>query len=109
MISGVMHAASMLILPSPSNLSLGDRTLGIFYFFLWQAAAVTLEDFFQWCYRGPKLGGWASILGYAWVVGSFWFSLPLAGDTMLRLRMGEDVPLPFSMFQSLVQKVPIVL
>ncbi|KAI1120231.1 membrane bound O-acyl transferase family-domain-containing protein [Nemania abortiva] len=104
LISGAMHAGSMLILPSPANLTLAERTVGIAGFFVWQAAAITFEDFVQWVWKlthgddTSPVAWWMRVLGYAWVVASFWVSLPMAGDVMLRLRMGQDTPLPFTAF-----------
>ncbi|KAI0114680.1 membrane bound O-acyl transferase family-domain-containing protein [Hypoxylon sp. NC0597] len=109
-ISGAFHAGSMLILPSPVNITQSERTVGILLYFLWQALAITLEDFIQWTWRrvfGPKPPGWSTVVGYVWVVCSFWFSLPLAGDVMVRIRLGQDPPLPFSVFTSLVERVPL--
>ena len=109
-ISGVMHAGSMVILPSPRNITLEERTLGIFLFFVYQALAITLEDFVQWLYRrvcGPSSpGSWSTWIGYVWVAFSFWYSLPLAGNVMLRLRIGEDAPLSYSIVMPLIEKVP---
>ncbi|OTA92441.1 hypothetical protein M434DRAFT_31826 [Hypoxylon sp. CO27-5] len=109
-ISGAFHAGSMLILPSPVNITLSERTVGILLYFLWQALAITLEDFVQWTWRqvfGPKTPGWSTVVGYVWVVCSFWFSLPLAGDVMARIRLGQDPPLPSPVFTSLVERVPL--
>ncbi|KAI8632625.1 membrane bound O-acyl transferase family-domain-containing protein [Xylariaceae sp. FL1651] len=116
-ISGIMHAGSMVILPSPANLTLADRTVGIFCFFVWQAVAITLEDLMQWVWKlsRDRVGGqpvassspplWVTVLGYVWVVASFWFSLPMAGGVMLKLRMGQDTPLPVSAFGWLINHV----
>lgn len=108
-ISGLMYAGSMAILPSPRNLSLQESTLGVFLLFLYQALAITLEDVVQWVYRKIRverpMGPWAAYVGYVWVVFSFWHLLPLAGDVMLRLRMGQDAPLLCSVFMPLVEKV----
>ncbi|KAI1176310.1 membrane bound O-acyl transferase family-domain-containing protein [Nemania sp. FL0916] len=110
-ISGAMHAGSMLILPCPANLTLADRTVGMIVFFMWQAAAITVEDFVQWAWElfygddTSPVARWATVLGYAWVVTSFWISLPMAGDVMLRLRMGQDTPIPFTVFSWLIKHV----
>ncbi|KAI1182832.1 membrane bound O-acyl transferase family-domain-containing protein [Nemania serpens] len=111
LISGAMHAGSMLILPSPANLTLAERTVGIFGFFAWQAAAITSEDLVQWAWKSVHGGDsspaawWTRALGYAWVVVSFWVSLPMAGDVMLRLRMGQDTPLPFTAFGGVLKHI----
>ncbi|KAI0107213.1 membrane bound O-acyl transferase family-domain-containing protein [Nemania sp. FL0031] len=110
LISGTMHAGSMLILPSPANLTLAERTVGILGFFAWQAAAITIEDLVQWIWKSvheddTSPTAWTTALGYAWVVASFWFSLPMAGDVMLRMRMGQDPPLPFTAFGGFVKYI----
>lgn len=108
-VSGVFHAASILLMPSPANVSFNERTAGIMYYFLWQAAVITLEDFLQWAWKRafgePK--GPTHVLGYLWVICSFWISLPWAGDVMLRVKMGEVAPLPTAWTAGLVERIPL--
>ncbi|KAK7909130.1 hypothetical protein PG985_015008 [Apiospora marii] len=112
-ISAVMHAGSMVILPSPVNISLAERTVGLVVFFLWQAFAISVEDFVQWAYGritgGHSGGSWHPWFGYMWVVCSFWYSLPHAGGVFLRLRMGQDSPLPFSVFRPLAERLSLAM
>lgn len=79
------------------------------YYFLWQAAAITFEDFVQWgwkrVFRPPK--GPVHLIGYIWVICSFWFSLPWAGDVMMRVKMGEVSPFPFAISAPLVSRIPL--
>lgn len=93
--SGLMHAQSILMMPSPINITFEDRTNGIMWFFLLQAAAITVEDFVQWSLRhmGLSFTNHSAIrtyFGYTWVVAFFWYSLPFAGDVCLRIRSGEQ-------------------
>lgn len=111
-LSGAFHALSQRQMPRPVDVSDGDVVVGFFLFFLWQALAITFEDFAQYCWRGClKRCGIddsrlvARIVGYVWVTSCIWTSLPLAGDTFLRLRMGEDHMLPFDLTGSLVSRV----
>lgn len=79
------------------------------YYFVWQAFAITIEDLVQWLWKqafGTWRSKWFPIVGYFWVVFSFWFSLPWAGDVMMRVKMGEVSPLP-SLFASTVSKIPL--
>jgi len=99
--SGFFHAASILLMPSPINITFRERTTGIMLFFLWQAAAVTTEDFVQYLWKticgSPKRGSqWPTVVGFCWVILSFWISLPWAGDVLMRVKMGETSPLPFT-------------
>ncbi|OTB04086.1 hypothetical protein M426DRAFT_321179 [Hypoxylon sp. CI-4A] len=110
-ISGFMHAQSMLLLPHPSNITFAERTAGVMAFFLWQAAAITTEDFVQWLWG--KLSGdlevnpWARrFIGYTWVISTFWVSLPWAADVMMRIRLTEESFLGFSILRSAVQRIP---
>lgn len=114
-----MHANAMRTIPAPANLALGDYTIGWIQFFVWQAAAITMEDFVQWCWR--RLVGEAeeksgrstssmllrTAIGYAWVTVNIWYSLPWIGDVMLRMRLGEQPMLPFSLAEPFVQQLPI--
>lgn len=112
LLSGAFHALSQRQMPRPVDVFDGDVVVGFFLFFVWQALAITFEDFAQYCWRGwlkrrgiddsPLV---ARIVGYVWVTSCMWTSLPLAGDTFLRLRMGEDHMLPFDLTGSLVNKV----
>ncbi|KAI9829498.1 MAG: hypothetical protein M1819_006318 [Sarea resinae] len=140
-ISGFLHAVQMLALPVPpsaSGLTLSDRSMGFFYFFVLQAAAITVEDVFMGLYgryfgrggsggktigRKEKTRGsdtstaastntspspattastsspsrpWTTYLGYFWVTAWFWFSIPFAGDLLLRLRLGDKDIFPVS-------------
>lgn len=111
LLSGVFHAGSIVILPAQVNLTLQDRTLGMVAFFMWQAAAITLEDFVQWV-SCTKLGlpsgsesRFVRLFGYAWVICSFWFSLPLGATVQHRVRLGQDAPIP--LFRSLAEKISI--
>ncbi|KAI1778795.1 membrane bound O-acyl transferase family-domain-containing protein [Hypoxylon cercidicola] len=111
-ISGFMHAQSMLLLPHPSNITFSERTVGVMAFFMWQAAAITMEDFVQWLWSkysgGREASPWISrFVGYAWVIWSFWVSLPWAADVMMRIRLTEESFLGFSMLRSIIQRVPI--
>lgn len=106
-ISGVMHALSMRMLPSPVNITLEEKTVGMLQFFMWQAAAITFEDFIQWVWGrvvGPRQGSdpLRTAVGYVWVVASFWYSIPFAADVMLRLRCVETSPLPIAVFGPLL-------
>ncbi|KAL8648013.1 MAG: hypothetical protein Q9210_005225 [Variospora velana] len=111
-LSGCMHASSMLGLPCPLNITVAERTLGMIKFFLWQALAITSEDLVQWMCRssfgglGPR---WLRTgVGWAWVVGSCWYSMSLAGDVMLRMRLGEETFLPGTLVGGFVKDwVPI--
>jgi len=112
-ISGFMHAASMLMLPAPINITWSERTVGMLQFFLWQAAAITFEDFVQWALRGQydqskNSRTCRSCIGYLWVTCFMWYSLPFAGDVMLRIRLTEKSFLPFTLVGPWIQKhVPI--
>ncbi|KAJ4390997.1 hypothetical protein N0V93_004596 [Gnomoniopsis smithogilvyi] len=111
-VSGFMHAQAMLLLPSPKNITIGERTKGMMAFFLWQAAAISVEDCAKCIYIRTEpffhLGRpTLTIVGYAWVVMSFWISLPWAGDVMMRMRLTEESFLSFSIFNDFVRYVPI--
>jgi len=111
-ISGAMHANSMLGLPRPLNITTTECTIGMLQFFLWQAFAITSEDFVMWLCRrgfggtGPRwMRAW---VGGPWVVGSFWYSMAFAGDVMLRMRLGEETFLPGTVVGGLVREwVPV--
>lgn len=111
LLSGILHAGSILILPSQINLTLQDKTAGMIAFFVWQAVAISVEDFVQWVFcttfGGPNASrSWiVRLVGYSWVVWSFWFSLPLAAAVQHRVRLGQDAPIP--VFQSLASQISI--
>ncbi|KAF2446664.1 hypothetical protein P171DRAFT_430761 [Karstenula rhodostoma CBS 690.94] len=101
-ISGFMHAQSMALLPRPPNITLHEATAGMLYFFLWQAFAITAEDFVIWLWKTSGLSinpaPWNSVLGYVWVIFSMWISIPWAADVMMRLRLTEESFLGFTVF-----------
>ena len=112
LISALMHAQSFLILPSPTNITLSERTVGVVQFFLWQAAAITFEDFVQWLWArlGGKTSGpsiFRTVIGYVWVVWSFWYSVPLGADVWMRMRIGQEPFLPFTVVGPWMKYVPI--
>jgi hypothetical protein len=89
-----MHASGIFMVPSPVNITFDERFNGVMVYFLLQAAAITLEDFVQWIMKSTGLEFAASshlrtTLGYAWVIGFFWVSLPQIGNVLLRTRFGE--------------------
>ncbi|KAJ8069763.1 hypothetical protein OCU04_000182 [Sclerotinia nivalis] len=102
-ISGIFHALSQLQMPCPTNITPAERTLGFFLFFVWQMAAITFEDFVQWMIPKPIGGRWRKVVGYLWVVASFWASMWLAADTFLRMRMGAESFLPLSFWAGIVE------
>ena len=111
-ISGVTHAQSFHILPCPDNITFNERTVGVVQFFLWQAAAITFEDFAQWAWRqaGGKTSGpsiFRTVVGYVWVICSFSYSVPLGVDIWLRIRVGEEPFLPFTLVGPWMKYVPI--
>ncbi|KAI1322264.1 membrane bound O-acyl transferase family-domain-containing protein [Xylariaceae sp. FL0255] len=94
--SGLGHAASVLILPSPKNITFQERTEGLLLFFLWQAFIITIEDgikhvWNQWL-GGPRAKDHVvpRVAGYIWVIGMLWFSMGWAGDVFLRMRLAEE-------------------
>ncbi|KAI1823902.1 membrane bound O-acyl transferase family-domain-containing protein [Xylaria intraflava] len=114
-ISGTFHALSQRQMPCPVDVTDTEQVTGFFLFFVWQAAAITFEDFIQWCWKR-----WANdhealrstsvkrTVGYAWVIWCIWASLPLVGDTFVRMRMGEESFLPFTLAGPYVDRfVPI--
>lgn len=107
-----MHAQSMLLLPHPPNLTTSERSTGVLVFFLWQAVAITAEDFAIWLWRqvsgGREMSPKASrLIGYAWVTWSMWFSVPWAADVMMRIRITEESMLPLSLVRNVVQRIPL--
>jgi len=111
-ISGIFHTASILLMPYPTNITFYQRTMGIMSYFMWQAIAITIEDLMQWWWKttfgSPKTNNiFINTLGYIWVVCSFWVSLPWAGDVMIKIRMGETSPFPFTFFKPLVNYIPL--
>lgn len=109
--SGTFHALSQLQMPSPVNITVSERTVGFLLFFIWQMAAITLEDFAQWLGKKVNFAGLSrekstirTWIGWTWVTVVMWKGLPLVGDTFLRLRMGVDSLLPYSLCRPLVEK-----
>ena len=110
--SGTFHALSQLTLPSPINITISERTTGFLLFFVWQAAAITFEDFVQWLWKqagGSTTGSsrLRTLLGYIWVTCSMWYSLPMVGDTFLRTRLGVETFLPFTIVGSWMKYIPV--
>ncbi|KAH8723050.1 toxin biosynthesis protein [Phaeosphaeriaceae sp. PMI808] len=106
-ISGVMHAASIYLIPSPMNIPFYERSIGFFQFFILQAAAITLEDFvlYLWESAFGKAQGhrlWHRVVGYTWVIYWFAFSLPYFLDNILKLKNFEEPMLPFTVMEALV-------
>ncbi|EMD58400.1 hypothetical protein COCSADRAFT_176603 [Bipolaris sorokiniana ND90Pr] len=109
-VSGFMHAASMTLMPCPANIPEWHRWRGLLLYFLWQAAAITIEDFV--IFTGQKLLGgiqtrkkWVHCLGYLWVTWSFWTSLAWAADVLLKLRMGETSPFPGTLWGPFLDQI----
>jgi hypothetical protein len=115
LLSGTFHALSQRQMPCPVDVTDSERVIGFFLFFVWQAAAITFEDFAQWCWRrytkGLRPGAdrlISRVIGYMWVTWCIWTSLPLAADTFLRMRMGEESFLPFTLVGPYVDRlVPV--
>lgn len=101
-ISGSFHALGQLHLPRPSNITAAEGSTGFFLFFVWQAVAITVEDFVQWVVRKS---GWrvSGKIGYIWVLISMWSSFWLVGDTVLRLRIGTGSFAPFNLTRRIVE------
>jgi hypothetical protein len=114
-ISGFFHAYSQLQMPSPINITSFERTTGVLYFFLLQPVLITVEDFAQWIARNGYVPGMKKentfvriFIGWVWIVGCLWATVPLAGDTFLRMRMGMESLLPFSISRNIVERyVPV--
>jgi hypothetical protein len=111
-ISGTFHSLSQLQMPCPADVLDSERTVGFFLFFVWQAAAITIEDVAQWVWkrygRVHKGSQVTMTIGYLWVVWSMWTSLPLVGDTFLKMGMGEESFLPFTIAGPFIERfVPI--
>ncbi|PSN66993.1 hypothetical protein BS50DRAFT_588029 [Corynespora cassiicola Philippines] len=108
-ISGVMHAASMTLMPCPANVPEWHRWRGLLLYFMWQALAITTEDLVMYLWR-TAFGGsgrsstWKNVVGYMWVTWSFWTSLPWAADVLLKLRMGETSPFPGTVWGSFLDR-----
>ncbi|PGH15363.1 hypothetical protein AJ80_05547 [Polytolypa hystricis UAMH7299] len=112
MISGVMHAVSIYLIPAPLNIPFRERSLGFFQFFILQAAAITFEDFVQYLYRNVAPGAkrsswWHRLLGYGWTICWFAFSLPYFLDIMLKMKNMEKPMLPFTLLKPVVPYVSI--
>jgi hypothetical protein len=55
---------------------------------------------------GPKVC--RTLVGWVWVVGSFWYSMAWAGDVMLRMRLNEETFLPGTVVGQWVERlVPV--
>jgi uncharacterized membrane protein len=89
------------------NISFSSRSVGFFQFFIWQAAAITLEDFVLYLWR-TAVGTtqerrlWHRLVGYAWVICWFAFSLPYFMDIMLKMKNFEKPMLPFTVMEAVV-------
>ncbi|KAG6988940.1 thioredoxin reductase gliT [Physcia stellaris] len=110
-LSGLMHANSMRGLPLP-NINTADCTLVMLRFFLWQALAITLGDLaisiYQQPFRRKGLEAFWRMIGWAWVIVSFWISMHWAGDVMLRMRLGEETFLPGTVSKGWIKEwVPV--
>lgn len=110
LMSGLGHAASILILPSPRNVTFAERTHGMLVFFVAQAALITAEDGVKHVWR-KWLGGPGAdrsflvrLLGYAWVVGALWYSMGWAGDVFLRMRLAEQPLFPFTLSGAVLEE-----
>ena len=102
----------MLGLPCPLNITIADRTIGMLQFFLWQAFAITLEDFAiglcKYVFGGTGPRQLRVVVGWVWVTATLWYSMPMAGDVMLRMRLMEETFLPGTLVGGLVERwVPI--
>jgi hypothetical protein len=111
LLSGYFHASSHLILPSPIDVSVAERTYPIFLFFVLQAAAITIEDMVQWIWckglgYGDSKTKWRQIVGYVWVVGWLLFSVKFPALAYLKTRVGLESPLPFTIAGRWVHLVP---
>ncbi|KAE8163403.1 pyridoxal phosphate-dependent transferase [Aspergillus tamarii] len=109
-ISGMMHALSQLLMPRPGNVTASEIAVGIFLFFPWQAFVITIEDFIIWLWKQRYASyqpRWAPLVGYLWVMVTFWIALPWPGNSLCHLKMGEVPPLPFTVVAPLVQMIPI--
>jgi hypothetical protein len=107
LLSGTMHALTMLILPAPSNITTEERTCGVMYFFIFQPMAIMIEDFMHWVWRGfggktKGANSLKSIVGYCWVICCIWISLPWIGNVMLRMRIGDKPLFPFDLTSQIV-------
>ncbi|KAK7540276.1 hypothetical protein IWX46DRAFT_606193 [Phyllosticta citricarpa] len=103
-----MHAASLTLMPCPANVPEKERWIGLMCYFMWQAAAITQEHLvmFMWCkiFGREASGAWTQLVGYVWVTCSFWFALPVAADVLLKLRMGETLLFPWTLWGPLVER-----
>jgi hypothetical protein len=90
-ISGFCHAHGILMFPNVSHASIYNRVIGTIMFFTWQAAAVCTEDFVQHLASGLLRMGAGQrerrLIGYVWVFGSFWVSLPWVADDLFRMEL----------------------
>ncbi|GAP85679.2 putative toxin biosynthesis protein [Rosellinia necatrix] len=105
-ISGTFHALGVLHLPRPSNIGDWECCCGLFKFFMLQAVAITLEDFIIWCGRHAiqdNLQRSVRPIGYVWVFCFMWWSLQLAGDSVLKLQVGQGAFSPFPLMRPFVR------
>jgi hypothetical protein len=103
-LSGSFHALSQLHLPRPANITAAECSTGFLFFFFWQAVAITVEDVAVWAWR--KIGFKTKkvrLVGYAWVFVTLWWTFPLVGDTVLKLRIGTGSFAPFTFAKPLVR------
>ena len=124
-LSAFFHAQINRIAVSPANITFDEKIWGVVYFFLWQAAAITVEDFAIWGWkqgiRPKKAKGrneskegeinhepsvrwnWKNVIGYTWVCWNFYISMPFAADVLLRMRTAVDPMLPISVARPFVE------
>jgi hypothetical protein len=112
LLSGYFHSTSHMILPSPTNINVPERTYRIVAFFVIQAAAITLEDFVKWvwCKRlgfGEGNSKWRNAVGYVWVVGLLWWSVQFPAIAYLRTRVGSENPFPFTVAGRFLEYFPV--
>ena len=86
----------------------------------WQAPAIQFEDLVIWCYKHivgkmeGKVGDeeqkrlemkamtWHKMVGYAWVLGWWYYIMPWPVDAVLRFGVVKATPLPFSVLNPIV-------
>lgn len=69
---------------------------------------IMLEDMVIFLWRsafGTSTDRWKSLVGYVWVVCSFWFSLPMAADVILKLRKGEVSLFAWTLWGPLLDRI----
>ncbi|KAF2690569.1 hypothetical protein K458DRAFT_287911 [Lentithecium fluviatile CBS 122367] len=112
LVSGYFHSTSHLILPAPINVTVYERTHGIFVFFVIQAAAITFEDFVKWLWSkklrmGEEETRWRRTLGYLWVTGVLFWSVKYPALAYMRTRVGIESPFPVSVMKEWVKLIPV--